>query len=162
MDHVASREGPNSVRVHKYLPYLVHQYGYQILKVALQRCIQSKMYFLDISSLRVAYRYVVKIEHKFKHQNKKEFGSVNPQQPKYGKGIPNPHNSQPQENHSKMQENKSSGKIKKDTGKWCDFQKIIGTTPMSVAENNHFYFISKKQNRASNQTLIQTIIKGDR
>jgi hypothetical protein len=35
---------------------------------------------LDISSLGVAYRYVVKIEQKFKHQNKWEFGSANPQQ----------------------------------------------------------------------------------
>jgi hypothetical protein len=30
MDHVASREGPNSVVVHKYLPYIAHQAGYQI------------------------------------------------------------------------------------------------------------------------------------
>jgi hypothetical protein len=40
---------------------------------ALQRYIQTKMDFLDISSLGVAYRYVVKIEQKFKHQNKREF-----------------------------------------------------------------------------------------
>jgi hypothetical protein len=26
-----TREGPNSVRVHQYLPYLVHQVGYQRL-----------------------------------------------------------------------------------------------------------------------------------
>ena len=37
---------------------------------ALQRYIQTEMDFLDISSLGVAYQYVVKIEHKFKHQNK--------------------------------------------------------------------------------------------
>jgi hypothetical protein len=47
------------------------------------------MDFLDISSLGVAYRYAVKIEQKFKHQNKREFGSANPQQPKYDKDIPN-------------------------------------------------------------------------
>jgi hypothetical protein len=47
------------------------------------------MDFLDISSLGVAYRYVVKIEQKFKHQNKWEFGSANPQQPKYDKDDPN-------------------------------------------------------------------------
>jgi hypothetical protein len=35
------------------------------------------MDFLDISSLGAAYRYVVKIEQKFKHQNKREFGSAN-------------------------------------------------------------------------------------
>jgi hypothetical protein len=36
------------------------------------------MDFLDISSLGVAYRYVVKIEQKFKQWNKWEFGSTNP------------------------------------------------------------------------------------
>jgi hypothetical protein len=47
------------------------------------------MDFLDISSLGVAYRYVVKIEQKFKHQNKWDFGFANPQQPKYDKDVPN-------------------------------------------------------------------------
>jgi hypothetical protein len=56
------------------------------------------MEFLDISSLGESYRYDVKIEKKFKHQNKQEFGSGNLQQPKYGKGNPNQHNSQPQDN----------------------------------------------------------------
>jgi hypothetical protein len=46
---------------------------------ALHRYIQTEMDFLDISSLGVAYRYVVEIEQKFKHQNKWEFGSTNPQ-----------------------------------------------------------------------------------
>jgi hypothetical protein len=56
---------------------------------ALHRYIQTEMDFLDISSLGAAYRYVVKIEQKFKHQNKWEFGSVNPQQQKYDKEGPN-------------------------------------------------------------------------
>ena len=56
---------------------------------ALHRYIQTEMDFLDISSLSVSYRYSVKIEQKFKHQNKWEFGSANPQQPKYDKDIPN-------------------------------------------------------------------------
>jgi hypothetical protein len=56
---------------------------------ALHRYIQTEMDFLDISSLGTAYRYVVKIEQKFKHQNKWEFGSANPQQPKYDKYDPN-------------------------------------------------------------------------
>jgi hypothetical protein len=37
---------------------------------ALHRYIQTEMDFLDISSLGFAYRYAIKIEHKFKHQNK--------------------------------------------------------------------------------------------
>jgi hypothetical protein len=79
------------------------------------------MDFLDISSLSVAYRYVVKIEQKFKHLNKLEFGSTNPQQPKCDKYDPN---KQSPENHSKPQEKKGHGKTKKDIGKWRDFHKI--------------------------------------
>ena len=79
------------------------------------------MDFLDISSLGTAYRYVVKIEKKFKHQNKQEFKSANPQQPKHDKDGPN---KQSPENQSKTQEKKGHGKTKKDTGKWCKFHKI--------------------------------------
>jgi hypothetical protein len=46
---------------------------------ALHRYIQTEMDFLNISSLGTAYRYVVKIEHKFRHQKKWEFGSANTQ-----------------------------------------------------------------------------------
>jgi hypothetical protein len=56
---------------------------------ALHKYIQTEMDFLDISSLDSTYRYVVKIEQKFKHQNKREFISANPQQPKYEKDGPN-------------------------------------------------------------------------
>jgi hypothetical protein len=48
--------------------------------VGRHKYMQNEMDFLDISSLSVAYQYVVKIEQKFKHQNKREFGSTNPQQ----------------------------------------------------------------------------------
>jgi hypothetical protein len=52
------------------------------------------MVFLYISSLGDAYRYVVKIEHKFKKQNKWDFRFVNPQQQKYGKYDPKSQNNQ--------------------------------------------------------------------
>jgi hypothetical protein len=56
---------------------------------ALHKYIQTEIDFLDISSLDAAYRYAVKIEQKFKHQKKWEFGYANPQQPKYDKDNPN-------------------------------------------------------------------------
>jgi hypothetical protein len=88
---------------------------------ALHRYIQTEMDFLDISSLGAAYRYAVKIENKFKHQNKWEFGFANPQQPKYDKDDPN---KKSPKNQSKTEENKGHEKTKKDTGKWCKFHKI--------------------------------------
>jgi hypothetical protein len=87
---------------------------------ALYRYIQTEMDFLDISSLGAAYQYAIKIEQKFKHQNKREFGSANPQKPKYDKDSAN---KQSPENQSKPHEKKGHGKTKKDTEKWCDFHK---------------------------------------
>jgi hypothetical protein len=87
----------------------------------IHRYIQTKMDFLNISSLGAAYRDVVKIEQKFWHQNKWEFGSANMQQPKHSKDNPN---QQPIDNQSKTQNKKGKGKTKNDTGKWCDFHKI--------------------------------------
>jgi hypothetical protein len=78
------------------------------------------MDFLDISSLSAAYRYAVKIEQNFKHQNKREFRSTNPQQLKYEKDDPN---KQSPKNQSKPQVKKGQRKRKKDTGKWCNFHK---------------------------------------
>jgi hypothetical protein len=63
----------------------------------LHKDIQTEMDFFDISSLRASYQYVVKIEQKFRHQKKQEFGPVNMQQPKYDRDNPNKH---PPENHS--------------------------------------------------------------
>jgi hypothetical protein len=47
------------------------------------------MDFLNMSSIGVSYRYAIKIEKKFKHQNKQDFGSANLQQPKFDKDSPN-------------------------------------------------------------------------
>jgi hypothetical protein len=80
------------------------------------------MDFLNISSLGAAYRYAVKMEHKFRHQNKWEFGSTNPQQPKSAQDDPN---QQPPYNQSKKHEKKGKTKTKNETGKWCDFQKFM-------------------------------------
>jgi hypothetical protein len=96
----------------------------------LHRYIHIEMDFLDISSLGATYRYVVKIEQKFKQQSKQEFGFVNMPQQKHGKGKPNSHNkgqskeSRSEENHSKPPAKKGDGKFKKDPRKWCEFHKI--------------------------------------
>jgi hypothetical protein len=98
MDHTAAREGPRSFRISPIpsipcAPSWVSKTPSNILVLkyhgALHRYIQTEMDFLDISSLGAAYRYAVKIEQKFKHQNKQEFKSANTQQPKYDKDGPN-------------------------------------------------------------------------
>jgi hypothetical protein len=111
---------------------------------ALHRYIQTEMDLLDISSLGSAYQYVVKIEQKFKHQNKQEFGSTNPQQPKYEKDDPN---KQSPENQSKPQEKKGHRKTKKDTENGVISTKSPGTTPMNVAQNSHWWPRSKTRSR---------------
>jgi hypothetical protein len=77
----------------------------------LHRYIQTKMDFLDISSLGVVYRYEVKIEKKFTQQSKWE---------KHGQRK----EGQAQERQSQMQEKKGKKKSKKDTEKWCEFHNI--------------------------------------
>jgi hypothetical protein len=55
----------------------------------MHRYIQNKMDFLNISSLGATYQYAVKIEQKFRYQNKWEFGPANLQQLKHGRDGPN-------------------------------------------------------------------------
>jgi hypothetical protein len=72
-----------------------------------------------------AYRYVVKIEQKFKQQNKREFGSANPcNNQSMVKASLTHRITNLKDNQSKPQEKKRNEKMKKDTGKWCDFHKI--------------------------------------
>jgi hypothetical protein len=85
------------------------------------------MEFLDIVSLGTAYRYVAKIEQKFK-QKRREFRSANSSQPK--QRSPNPHNTgqikdgHSHDNQSKLQHKKGNEKSKKETEKWCEYHKI--------------------------------------
>ena len=90
---------------------------------SLHRYIQTEMDFQDISSLGAAYRYAIKIEQKFKQNNKQEFGFLNQLQQKPSKGGPNSQNKgqskngQTHDNQSKLQVKKGNRISKKDTRK---------------------------------------------
>jgi hypothetical protein len=125
---------------------------------ALHRYIQTEMDFLDISSLGAAYRYAVKIEQKFKHQNKREFGSENPQQPKYDKDNPN---SLPKTSpsHRKRRVTKRQRRTPKNG---VISIKSPGTTLMNVAQNIHWWPRSKTRSRTLIQNLILKILVNEK
>jgi hypothetical protein len=126
---------------------------------ALHRYIQTEMDFLDISSLGVAYRYVVKIEHKFKHQNKREFGSANPQQPKYDKDDLTNNLPKTSPSHRKR---RVTERRRRTLENGAISTKSPGTTPMNVAQNSHWWPRSKTRSRTLIQNLIQKILIEDR
>jgi hypothetical protein len=108
----------------------------------LHRYIQTKIEFLDITSLGTAYRYIFKIEQKFK-QKRREFGSEKASQPKQGKGFPNPYSKgqrkygHSQDNQSKQQHKNDNEKMKMNTGKWCEYNKISWNNTKNVAQSSH-------------------------
>jgi hypothetical protein len=104
---------------------------------ALHRYIQTEMDFMDISSLSDAYRYAVKIKQKFKHQNKREFGSANPQQPKYDKDGPNKQSLlKTSPSHRKR---RVTRRQRRTLENGAISIKSPGTTPMNVAQNSHWW-----------------------
>ena len=82
----------------------------------LYKYVYKEMYFLGISSLGVAYRCIVKIEQKFKKNNKMEFGYANQHEHNLGKHNPNSlvkieiKDRQNIDNQPKPQENKGNEK----------------------------------------------------
>jgi hypothetical protein len=95
----------------------------------MHKYIESKMDFLDISSLGAVYQYAIKIEQNIKQKTWK-FGPVNSSHQKKVKGSPNPQKKgqnkygNHQDNQSRPQEKKETGKRKKDNMKWFDLHKI--------------------------------------
>ena len=82
------------------------------------------MSFLEISSLGVAYRFVVKIEQKFNQKNKREFGFANQSLQKPDKGGPNSQNKgESKDIQTHNNQSKPHMKLKKDIGKWCELHK---------------------------------------
>jgi hypothetical protein len=107
---------------------------------ALHRYIQTEMDFLDISSLGAAYRYAVKIEQKFKHQKKREFGYANPQQPKYEKMALT--NSLPKTS-PRHRKRRFTGRQRRTLENGVISTKSLGTTLMNIAQNSHWWLRSK-------------------
>ena len=82
------------------------------------------MSFLEISSLGVAYRFVVKIEQKFNQKNKCEFGFANQSLQNSDKDGPIPQNKGESKDIQIHNNNsKPHMKLKQDIGKWCELHK---------------------------------------
>jgi hypothetical protein len=126
---------------------------------ALHRYIQTEMDFLDISSLNVAYRYAVKIEQKFKHQNKREFGSQihnNQSMTKTALTISLPKTSP---SHRKRRVTRRQRRTPENG---AISKKSPGTTPMNVTQNSHWWLRSKTRSQTLIQNMILKILVKDR
>jgi hypothetical protein len=117
------------------------------------------MDFLDISSLSAAYRYVVKIEQKFKHQNKRELGLQirNNQSMKKMTLTNNLPKTSP--SHRKR---RVTGRQRRTLENGAISTKSPGTTPMNVAQNSHWWPRSKTRSRTLIQNMILKILVKDR
>jgi hypothetical protein len=71
-------------------------------------------------------------------------------------------NKQSPENQSKPQEKKGHRKTKKDMENGVISTKSLGTTPMNVAQNSHWWPRSKTRSRTLIQNLILKILVKDR
>jgi hypothetical protein len=120
MDHIAARKRPSSARFHKYLPYLVHQVGYQ--RFVMTFMLKYLVLYIDTSTSHPCLPICLS-------SRRQQSGPRNPSQQNLGKGGPNPPNKgkrkygQYQDNQYKPQAKKDTRKTKKDTRKWCDFHK---------------------------------------
>jgi hypothetical protein len=111
---------------------------------ALHRYIQTEMDFLDISSLGAAYRYVVKIEQKFKHQNKWEFGLQIRNNQSMTKMTLTNSLLKTSPSHRKR---RVTGRQRRTPENGVISTKAPGTTLMNVAQNSHWWLRSKTRSR---------------
>jgi hypothetical protein len=126
---------------------------------ALHRYIQTEMDFLDISSLGAAYRYAVKIEQKFKHQNKWEFGSANRNNQSMTKTTLTNSLLKTSPRHRK---GRVTGRQRRKLENGAISTKSPGTTPTNVAQNSHWWLRSKTRSQTLIQNLILKIMVKDR
>jgi hypothetical protein len=119
---------------------------------ALHRYIQTEMDFLNISSLGVAYRYVVKIEQKFKYQNKRSGLQICNNQSMIKTTLTT------SPSHRKRRVIGRQRTLKNDVIS----TKAPGTTPMNFAQNTHWWPRSKTRSQTLIQKLILKILVKDR
>jgi hypothetical protein len=125
---------------------------------ALHRYIQTEMDFLDISSLGVAYQYAVKIKQKFKHQNKRDFGSEICNNQSMTKTSLTNSLLKTSPRHRKR---RVTGRQRRTLENGVISTKAPGTTPMNVAQNSHWWLRSKTRSRTLIQNLILKILVKD-
>jgi hypothetical protein len=104
---------------------------------ALHRYIQTKMEFLDISSLGSSYRYAVKIEQKFRQQNKWEFGFANLKQKSMVKATLTHRKVNLKTTIPSHRKRREMGRQRRTMGSGITSTKSLGTTPMNVTQNSH-------------------------
>jgi hypothetical protein len=101
------------------------------------------MEFLDISSLGATYRYVVKIEQKFKQKNKHDFSSANPSQKSMVKVALTPKEkdrarmASPRTTSPSHKKRRVMGSRRRTLESGVSSTKSLGTTLMNVTPNNH-------------------------
>jgi hypothetical protein len=126
---------------------------------ALHRYIQTEMDFLDISSLSASYRYVVKIEQKFKHQNKRNSGLQIRNNQSMTKTTLTNSLLKTSPRHRKR---RVTGRQRRTPKNGVISTKSPGTTPMNVTQNIHWWLRSKTRSRTLIQNLILKILVKDR
>jgi hypothetical protein len=126
---------------------------------ALHRYIQTEMDFLDISSLGVAYRYVVKIERNLSTRTNRSSGlQIRNNQSMTKKSLTN---SLPKTSPSHRKK-RVTGRQRRTPENGVISTKAPGTTPMNVAQNSHWWQRSKTRSRTLIQNLILKIMVKDR
>jgi hypothetical protein len=106
---------------------------------ALHMYIQTEIEFLDISSLGATYRYVVKIEKKFKQHNKWEYLSLkNHNNQSMVKETIIHRISNLKTTSPSYRKRRATGRRRRTLGSGVTSTKYLGTTPMNVTRNNHW------------------------
>jgi hypothetical protein len=126
---------------------------------ALHRYTQNEMDFLDILSLDVAYRHVVKIEHKFKHQKNMSLGlKICNNQSMINTALTK---SLPKTSPSHMKR-RVMGRKRRTLENGVISTKSPGTTLMNVSQNSHWWPRSKTRSQTLIQNMIMKILVKDR